>query len=51
MVAMNFFWKQLLRGAPWNQLKSENTETLHLLTALKEIIRKHALLWSKHECQ
>ena len=36
LVAMSIYRKQLLRGVPWNQLKSENTKTLYLLSALKE---------------
>ena len=45
-------------GGPWNQLKSENIETLYLLSALKEpvqidcwTIRTHALFLNKHEYQ
>ena len=33
LVAMNIIRKQSLRGVPWNQLKSENIETLYLLSA------------------
>ena len=33
---MNIYWKQSLRGVPWNQLKSVNIETLYLMIALKE---------------
>ena len=36
MVAMNVYRKQSLRRVPCNQLKSENIETFHLLSTLKE---------------
>ena len=56
LVAMNIYQSQSLRSVPWNQLKSENTETLYLLSAMKEAVqidskkaRKHALLWNKHK--
>ena len=39
MVAMNINGKQSLRGVPWNKLKSENTETLYLLGAMKEPVQ------------
>ena len=55
LVAMNNYWKQSLRCVPWNQLKSENIETLYLLSSQKNhcrsAIRKDALLWNKHEYQ
>ena len=35
LVVMNIYRKQSLRDVPWNQLKSDNTETLYLLSALK----------------
>ena len=36
---MNIYMKQSLKGVPWNQLKSENVETLYLLSALKEPVQ------------
>ena len=36
---MDTYQKWLLRGAPWNQLKSENIETWYLLSALKEPVQ------------
>ena len=38
-VAMSTYWKQSLRGVPWNQLKSGNIETLYILSALKEPVQ------------
>ena len=37
LIAMNIYWKQSLTGAPWNQLKSENTESER--NALKEPVQ------------
>lgn len=54
---MNIYQKESLRPVPWNQLKSDNIETLQLLSELEEPVlivrnvRKHALLWNKHEYQ
>ena len=52
---MKIYRKQSLRGVPWNQLKLKDIKILYLLSALKELgrstLRKHALLWNKHECQ
>ena len=39
LVTMDIYRKQSLRGVPWNQLKSENIETLYLLSALKEPVQ------------
>ena len=39
LVAMNIYQKQLTRGVPWNQLKSENIEILYLLSTLKEPVQ------------
>ena len=39
LVATNTYWKQSLRAVPWNQLKSENIETLYLFSALKEPVQ------------
>ena len=39
LVAMSTYWKQSLRGVPWNQLKSGNIETLYILSALKEPVQ------------
>ena len=38
-AAMSTYWKQSLRGVPWNQLKSGNIETLYILSALKEPVQ------------
>ena len=34
---MNIYQKQALRDAPWNQLRSENIETLYLSKALVKL--------------
>ena len=39
LIVMNIYWKQSLRGVPLNQVKSENLETLYLLSALKEPVQ------------
>ena len=43
------------KGVFWNQLKSENIESSYLLSNWKNqcrlTIKKHALLWNKHEHQ
>ena len=39
LVDMNIYWKQSLRDVPGSQLKSENIETLYLLSALKEPVQ------------
>ena len=54
LVATNIFGKQSLRGVPWSKLKSENNEKLYTSGVYwknqsKFTIRKHALLWNKHE--
>ena len=36
LVVRSICLKESLRDVPWNQLKSENTETLYFLSALKE---------------
>ena len=36
---MNIHWKQSLRDFIWNQLKSENIETLYLLSAFKQLVQ------------
>ena len=36
---MNIYRKQCLIGVPWNQIKSENIESLYLLSALKETVQ------------
>ena len=39
LVTMNIYRKQSLRGVPWDQLKSENTDTSCLLNALNELVQ------------
>ena len=39
LVVMNIYRKQSLRDVPWNQLKSDNIETLYLLSALKRPVQ------------
>ena len=52
LVAMNIYQRQPLRGAPWNQQKSENIETLYHLSELKEPVhidyKEACSLWNKH---
>ena len=56
LVIININWKQSLRVVPWNQLKSENIETLYLLSTWKESVQidnKKACCYNtnKHEYQ
>ena len=36
---MNIYWKQSLRGVPWNWLKSENIEISYVFSAFKEAMQ------------
>ena len=36
---MNIYWKVSLRDVHWNQLKTENIETLYLLSGFKEPVQ------------
>ena len=52
---MNIYWKQSLIGVPRTQPKSESikifTSWVHWKNLYRSTIRKHALLWNKHEYQ